>query len=86
MLYPPVSGGPRVDSQQAISYTLHSFLGNLRAVQEADNLPDDVCIPQDQADHYTPLQTTCLHEYMEEIPEGHRKAQLSNTGLWFYIK
>lgn len=71
VLNPPVRGRPRVDSQQAVSYTLHSILRNLGAVQEADNLSDDVSIPQDQADHYTPLQTAGFHENMEEVPEGH---------------
>lgn len=83
MLYPPVSRGPRVDSQQAVSDTLHSFWGNLGAVQEADHLLDDICVPQDQTNHNTPLQTTRLHEHVEEIPESHREAQLSKTGFGF---
>lgn len=83
MLYPPVSRGPCVDSQQAVSDTLHSFCGNLGAVQEADHLPDDICVPQDQTNHDTPLQTTRLHEHVEEIPESHREAELSNTGFGF---
>lgn len=71
MLYPPVSRGPRVDSQQAVSDTLHSFCGNLGAVQEADDLLDDIGIPQYQTNHNTPLQTTRLHEHVEEIPVSH---------------
>lgn len=53
--YPPISGGPRVNAQQAASDALHGFLRNLGAVQEANHLLDDAGVSQDEPDHHAPL-------------------------------